>query len=353
MKRIEVRASKPYPVLIGRGLMDEAGVRITEAVGPCRAALIADETVGALYGGRVGDSLSRARFAPVVRWITPGEENKRMETVLEILEWLAEQQIGRNDVVVALGGGVTGDIAGFASAIYRRGCKLVQMPTTLLAMVDSSVGGKTGVNLAAGKNLAGAFHQPRLVLADLNALLTLDESEWINGSAEVLKYGLIRDKALFDKVKGGIRPEDLQDVVARCVEIKADLVERDEFDDGARQLLNFGHTIGHALEKLSGYRMPHGLAVARGMALVARAAWATGRFQEAELAPVYEALRALKLSTDCPYTAREVCAAALSDKKRRGDQITLVLPERIGLCVTAPMPVDGLERFIAMGLGGN
>lgn len=353
MKTVRVAAGKPYDVVIGRGLLDRAGAMMARVLPPGRAALIMDENVAPLYLGAVQTSLSEAGCEVHSLILPPGEGTKSLAALGDVLEFLAEHAFTRSDVIVALGGGVIGDAAGFAAAVYLRGVPVVALPTTLLAAVDASVGGKTAVNLAAGKNLAGAFHQPALVVCDINTLATLPPEIYAGGVAEVVKYGMLGDPALLELLGDGLRnasPDTVENVVARCVEMKAQFVAEDEFDRGTRQLLNFGHTVGHAVEARSGYTIGHGQAVAMGMACMARAAWKRGLSRE-NCGPLLEKILAANdLPIACPYGARELARAALSDKKRRGDTVTLVVPETVGRCALQPLPVGQLEDFLREGL---
>ena len=250
---------------------------------------------------------------------------------------------------MALGGGVTGDMAGFAASCYLRGVPFVQLPTTFLAAVDSSVGGKTAVDLRAGKNLCGAFHQPSLVLCDTDTLSTLPAEIFADGAAEALKAGLLCDETLFAKMETGKYQAEIAPIIGRCVEIKAQLVEEDERDTGARQLLNLGHTMGHAAEKISNFSLSHGHAVAMGMAAMARAAERLGICGPCS-DRIAAALMKNGLPAICPYGAEDLVSAALSDKKRSGGKINLVLPKRIGECMLYPVEVTELARIFALGL---
>ena len=353
MQTIHVATGTPYDVHIGAGLLDRLGA-LTAAACPkaSRVALVADDTVDGLYGDRAAAALASAGL-PVSRFRFPhGEGSKTLGTYAQLLSFLAAERLTRTDCIVALGGGVTGDLAGFAAATYLRGIDYVQAPTTLLAAVDSSVGGKTAVDLPEGKNLAGAFHQPSLVACDLDAFATLPAEMFADGLAESIKYGVICDEPLFEAFSDG-RPAQLEAVVARCVAIKARIVGEDERDQGARQLLNLGHTGAHAIELLSGMRISHGHAVAMGMALVARAALAAGWCAPDVPGRIEAALRRNALPVDCPFGAAELAQAVLSDKKRRGGAITLVIPERIGGCVLREAPVETLTSFFAGGLPGG
>ena len=254
------------------------------------------------------------------------------------------------DCVAALGGGVTGDMAGFAAAVYLRGIRYVQLPTTLLAAVDSSVGGKTAVDLTAGKNLAGAFCQPAAVICDTDCLKTLPPDVFADGAAEAVKTGVLSDEALFALFEDGTLTADPGEVIARCVAYKAGVVERDEKEQGERKLLNLGHTVGHAIEKCSGYVIPHGHAVAAGLAVIARAAEALGWTEESLAARITACLSKNGLPTGTDYSAEALAEAALSDKKRAGGDITLVVPRKIGHCELRKVPVADLLPIIRAGL---
>lgn len=351
MKVVSVAAQSPYEVRIRRGLLEKAGEQLLSITGkPCGVMLIADETVFALYGPKVRASLAESGFLVHSFAFVPGEEHKTLSTWQRMVEDMAEKRLTRTDVVVALGGGVTGDMAGFAAAAYLRGLRFVQFPTTLLAMVDSSVGGKTGVNLPMGKNLAGAFHQPSLVLCDPDSLSTLHRETLLDGVAEAIKMGVLGDEAMLCWFEEGRFEARLEEVIERCVQAKARLVREDERDQGCRQLLNLGHTLGHAIEKLSGYETSHGHAVAVGMVYAARMAWRLGLCGEECPLRVRRALEGCGLPTSAPYSATELLSVALSDKKRAGDTLTLVLPKKIGECVLHPVPVAKLPGLVGLAV---
>lgn len=351
MKTVEVSASKKYEVVIGGGVLEQAGARVRAIAPACeKIAVITDDRVAPLYAGRLEQSLAGAGFSVVRFTLEHGERSKNAENYVQILNFLAENRMTRGDLVAALGGGVVGDISGFAAATYLRGVKYIQIPTTLLAMVDSSVGGKTAIDLPAGKNLAGAFCQPDLVLCDPSTLDTLPGEVFTDGCAEVLKYGVLGDRTLFDHLLERGREFDRGDVVTRCVEMKRDYVCADEFDTGVRQKLNLGHTVGHAIEKCSGYAVPHGSAVAVGMAVVARAAAARGLCTADCAEEIVRAITALGLPTATEFSAEELAAPMLSDKKRSGASVNLIVPCGIGDCRIMPMPTSELAGFVRAGL---
>lgn len=352
IKTIQVHTSPAYAVTIAPGLLADCGPRLREIMLPCRMAVIADSTVAPLYLETVKKSLAAAGFAAVSYVFPAGESSKSFTTLSAILEFLAEQRLTRTDCVAALGGGVTGDMAGFAAAVYLRGIRYVQLPTTLLSAVDSSVGGKTAIDLAAGKNLAGAFLQPAAVLCDTDCLASLPKDVFADGAAEAIKTGVLSDESLFALFEDGTLTADPSEVIARCVAYKAGVVERDEKEQGERKLLNLGHTVGHAIEKCSGYAVPHGHAVAAGLAIIARAAETLGWTEEPIAGRVAACLAKNGLPTVAEYTAEALAAAASADKKRAGGDITLVVPRRIGLCKLKKMPVTELLPVIRAGLEG-
>lgn len=343
MKKVHVAVAGGYDVWIGPGLLDQAGEMLQKIMKPCHAAVITDDTVSALYGERVQRSLESAGFSVSIWDFPHGEKQKTMETLSAALEWLCERGVTRSDVIVALGGGVPGDLAGFAAAVYGRGMRFVQIPTTLLAAVDSSVGGKTAVDLRAGKNMAGAFHQPEIVLCDTDVMKNLPVALLRDGAAEMLKYGMLRDATLFDRMKSGAWQEDMETLIETCVKIKRDYVLQDEKDTSIRQFLNLGHTFGHAVEKCSDFSITHGQGVGIGLCMAARAAGVEEKWVE-------EGVKACGLPVQAPYPAELLAEAALSDKKRRGGMITLVLPEEKGKCRLQTVPVEELPDYFAKGM---
>lgn len=346
--RIPVRASVNYTVTVGQSLLAACGEWLADLHAPCTVALVTDDTVSALYGNTVEHSLAAAGFS-VHRFVfAHGEASKSTATLVELLEFMAQRALTRADMVVALGGGVVSDLAGFAAAVYLRGIPHVTIPTTLLAAVDAAVGGKTGVDLAAGKNLVGAFKQPLGVLCDTATFDTLPLAERQNGMAEAIKTAVLADPALFTSLEDAATA-DMAAVVARCVRHKAHIVEQDEQDNGCRQLLNLGHTVGHAVEQCSDFTIPHGGAVAIGMAVIARAAAARGLCSGETAARLIRVLKSHGLPTDTPYTAAQLTTVALRDKKRRGDRLTLIVPRAIGDCALHDIAAEELTAWITEG----
>lgn len=350
MITIEVSASKTYQVQIGAGLLGQLGHSVRAVCGAAKAALVSDTNVFPLYGEIAKSSLEQAGLE-VISFVFPaGEESKNGNTYLELMNFLATEHITRTDCLIALGGGVTGDLTGFAAATYLRGISFIQVPTTLLAAVDSSVGGKTAIDLPAGKNLAGAFHQPDLVLCDTNTLNTLPSEVFIDGCAEVIKYGILYDRTLFDTLCRDGLNFHREKVIARCVELKRNVVMEDEFDTGARMKLNLGHTIGHAIEAKSQFAISHGKAVSIGMCIIARGATRQGYCSEITCAQIIQAVEKFKLPSLTEYDADSLFCVSLSDKKRSGGHVNLIIPTDIGDCRIVPTAISDLKNFIEAGL---
>ncbi|MBX9932295.1 MAG: 3-dehydroquinate synthase [Methylobacterium sp.] len=350
---VPLDGGRDYDIRIGRGLLDLAGAEVA-ALGGKAAAIVTDENVAGLYGDRLRASLEAAGLRTGLVVVAPGEASKSYATYAQVCDGLLAHRIERNDIVVALGGGVVGDLAGFAAATLRRGVRFAQAPTTLLAQVDSSVGGKTGINSPHGKNLIGAFHQPRLVVADTATLDTLSEREMRAGYAEVAKYGLISDAGFFEWCEanwagifaGG--PER-DEAVAICCRAKAGVVVRDEREDGERALLNLGHTFAHALERLTAYesaRLVHGEAVAIGLALAFRFSARLGLCPGQEAGRVANHLALAGLPTRLQAVpggsgdADAILEAMAQDKKVRDGALTFILARGIGQSFIAP----GIDR---------
>ena len=350
MNTVKVSASKNYNIYIGKNLLDNCGERIKNELGVCSAAIITDDNVNALYADKVTASLENAGFGTVKFVFPHGEESKSIKVYSEILDFLAENHITRTDMIVALGGGITGDMGGFAAATFLRGIKFVQLPTTLLSAVDSSVGGKTAVNLTAGKNLAGSFYQPDMVICDYTTLDTLPKEIFADGCAEVIKYGVIMDEEFFGFLKNNDIRENIEYVITKCVELKRDIVNKDEKELGIRAVLNFGHTIGHAIEINSNFEISYGSAVAIGMIIAAKGAFKTGMCENDLSDVIKEVLLKNNLPVSCPFTAEALYKVSCSDKKRSGDTVKLIVPEKMGKCVGKKVPLTQMLAFIREGL---
>lgn len=349
MKTIHVSASHEYDVIVENGLLDRIGLLAADCVGVGTACIVSDDSVFPLYGERVERSLADAGFR-VEHYVIPhGEQHKNLATYEKVLTALYEQHLTRSDAVIALGGGVVGDLTGFVAATYLRGIRFVQIPTTLLAMVDSSVGGKTAVDLGTGKNQVGAFYQPALVLCDPELLHTLPEEEFRCGCAEVIKYGMLGNAEFFEELKQTPVKEQLENVITTCVAMKRDIVENDEFDTGMRQKLNLGHSIGHAVEACSDFSILHGQGVAIGMAIITRAAVAKGYCPQETLDELLDLLRRYDLPTETEHSLDALFAAALSDKKMSGSKMKLIVPEKIGSCRIEAVPAAEVRDWMQAG----
>lgn len=348
MRQIEVHTKqRDYTVRVGSGLLSDLSRFVVQSGYTPAVMLVTDDTVRGLYGARAEAYLRAAGCRVSVFSIPPGEGSKTIGNYAALLEAMAEQKLSRADTVLALGGGVVGDLAGYAAATYLRGIRFLQVPTTLLAAVDSSVGGKTGVNLRAGKNLAGAFWQPSGVLLDTDTLSTLSADIYSDGAAEVVKYGMLGTRSFWDELVSGKLKSDPESIIEQCVRMKADIVSGDELDKGNRQLLNFGHTFGHAIEKVSGYAIPHGRAVAIGMVLITRTAEALGHCS-GRLDALLNCLRGFGLPTECPFSPEQLLQAALLDKKISGSSITLVIPQNTEGCRLLTIPAQELTKWLTL-----
>ena len=342
---------RSYDILIGSGLLHQAGGHLRHALPRAKKLfVVTDSNVAPIYLSALTAGLEGSGFETACRVVPAGEGSKSAAVLSALWEDMMDFGLTRTDAVAALGGGVVGDLAGFAAATILRGVDFVQLPTTLLSQVDSSVGGKVAIDLRHGKNLAGAFLQPAAVLCDTDCLCTLPADVFADGAAEAIKTGVLCDETLFALFEDGTLTADPAEVIARCVAYKAGVVERDEKEQGERRLLNLGHTVGHAIETCSGYAIPHGHAVAAGLAVIARAAEALGWTKQPIAARIAACLAKNGLPTGTDYTAEALAQAALADKKRAGDSITLVIPQRIGECELRKLPVSDLLPVIRAGL---
>ncbi len=343
MKKLKVDVSTPYEVMIGKGLLHEVGEYVAKIKNPCKAVIITDVTVNTLYGEMISKSLEEKGFSVITFSFASGEKSKTLETASKILNFLAENEISKSDILLAVGGGVVGDITGFCASIYLRGLQFIQIPTTILSAVDSSVGGKTGVDLQAGKNLVGAFHHPLLVLCDIDTFNTLDEEIRKDGLCEVIKYGCILDKDLFQLMIDADFEEYSEEIIERCVRLKAEIVCQDEFDNGIRQILNYGHTIGHAIESLSDYSISHGKAVGMGMYMIEKAA-GSGLHLKIDVI-----LKKYGIESKTTYSSSDIYQKAKRDKKISRENINLILLEEIGKAKILTLPMNELEEFLSKG----
>lgn len=337
--RICIQTDKPYDVLVENGALDRVGASIKPLFkAGSQAMIISDTHVFPLYGERLTKALTGAGFKVSSFVFEAGEPQKQLSTVMQMYEAMAEKGFTRTDFIVTLGGGVAGDMGGFAAATFLRGIDFVQVPTSLLAQVDASVGGKTGVDLPSGKNLVGAFHQPRMVISDPETLETLPDAYFADGMGEVIKYGCIMDAALFGKLERGEVIDHLEETICRCVECKKILVEEDTIDKGRRMILNFGHTFGHALEKLENFSgLSHGLAVGVGMVMAAEVGESFGVTEAGTAERIRAVLESYEMPTETEFEFSKVVEATALDKKSSGKQLSLILLKQIGDCVIQPI----------------
>jgi len=344
MNIVTIKASKSYQIKIGSNLLSSIGNEVKLLGKATKLCIVSETTVWPLYGSIVQNSLTDAGFEVISFLFPAGEESKNASVFLNLINFLAENKLTRSDMIVALGGGVVGDLAGFAAATYLRGIRFIQVPTTLLAAVDSSVGGKTAIDLPSGKNLCGAFYQPSLVLCDTDTLNSLPEEIFRAGCAEIIKYGILYDPKLFAHLEEAGIAFDREAVITRCVELKRDIVAEDEFDTGARMKLNLGHTIGHGVEARGNFTLSHGYCVAIGIAIVARAVHCS------DTPRILSILEHFGLPISTNYPVDDIYQYTLSDKKRSADTIQLIIPREIGNCTILSMPVKNLKSFIEAGL---
>ena len=350
MKTVEVSTGSKYNIVIGDGLLKDSGRMIREVTSAKTAAIVTDSVVDGLYSDTVRKSLEANGFETVKFVFPNGEKSKNINTYSDMLEFMAENRLTRSDCIVALGGGVVGDMAGFCAATYLRGISFVQIPTTLLACVDSSVGGKTAIDLKAGKNLAGAFCQPKLVICDYSTLSTLTDEIFADGMAETIKYGALFDGDFLNFLNENNARDNLEYIIEKCVTFKRDIVNVDETDRGVRGLLNFGHTIGHSIEKCSNFAVSHGSAVAIGMVLMSRGAYKSGITKADITEFLVSLLKKYNLPVSTDFSADELFDVTLSDKKRSGDDITLVIPSEFGKCELYKTQINSLKDIIEKGL---
>lgn len=349
MKTLTVNAGRGTPIYIENNIVKNAGDYLRAVTNARKVCIISDTNVFPLYGGGLAARLSANSFDVVKYVFEAGEASKTMTTLFDIVGFLAENELTRNDLILALGGGVTGDLAGFAAAIYLRGIDYVQIPTSLLAQVDASVGGKTAVDLPQGKNLCGAFHQPLMVLMDPILLKTLPPRYYADGMAEAIKMGAIQSASLLEAIEADTAKTQLENILYECVRLKAAIVERDERDHGERALLNFGHTVGHAIERLYHYQgITHGEAVGIGMVTVCRAAEQQGLTLPGTADRIAAVLQqyGLPVSDNSPMEA--IIDAMRADKKRTGTAINLIILKSIGNGVMYPVADNDIKAFFGV-----
>lgn len=345
-KKIRVRAGEGYDFIIGDGLLSSAGELTASVLNADRIAVFTDSNVAPLFADDLEKRLQKQRFQTCRFVYEAGERSKNLDTVSAFLDFMAEHDLKRGDAVIVLGGGVAGDMGGFAASIYQRGIKFMQIPTTVLAAVDSSVGGKTGVDTKYGKNLTGTFWQPSLVLCDTDTFRALSPDDVLDGYAEVIKSAAIRGPRIFSDLEEGKFHTAMPDIIARCVNIKSDVVHEDERESGVRRILNFGHTMAHSIELKSDYQISHGKAVAIGMLMVTKASEKHGLTEPGTYDRLYQLIHGEGYRTETDIPLEELCEAARHDKKTTGDSIHLVYLEKIGSAKTKKVRLDDLYEFM-------
>ena len=354
MMTVNVRASKEYNVEIGDGIISRLG-EMMKAVCPkaIKALIVSETNVAALYLDTIKAQLEGAGLEVATYVFEAGEKNKNINEIAGMWNKMAEAGFTRTDIVVGLGGGVTTDMAGFAAATFLRGIDVIQVPTSLLAMVDASVGGKTGIDIPMGKNQVGAFWQPSLVLEDTSFLKTLPDDVFTEGMGEVTKYAFIMDEKLMDlleKQNGNIRDDAavLENVIGMCVSDKAEIINEDETDNGRRQILNFGHTAGHVIERDSGFTKPHGICVAKGMGIFMDACVKAGTLSAEDAKRMKDLLAMYKLPASDEITAEDIVKGAMNDKKKRGNTLSVILVNKIGKAEIKKMTAEEFLKFLSV-----
>lgn len=352
METIAIEVSQPYQVIIGRGLLNQARDHLANYIKQRKVLIVTDENIVAnQYLSRLVDNIE-----PIVNqvesYIIPaGESQKNFRNVEDIIAYLADQHFSREDIIIALGGGVIGDLVGFTASIYLRGINYIQIPTTFLSAIDSSVGGKTAIDITQGKNMVGAFYHPKIVLCDVESFNTLPSHIFEDGCSELIKYAMIMNPKLLTYLierEDALEPtdKDIEAIVGACVRMKKEVVLEDEFDKGRRQLLNFGHTLGHAIEQLSGYTISHGRSVAIGMKYFTQIAFSQGVTSDDFSHQLEKLLNQYHLlSAKVNFAAEDLLMTMLNDKKRRRDKITLVLPKKYGHCELVEININLFEEW--------
>ena len=351
MDTIHIQASTAYDVIIERHSLPRIGKYLHAIKPPCSVMIVTDDNVAPLYASTVSKSLETAGYTVHTYTFPHGESEKNGHRLMDLIETLGTAKLTRKDLIIALGGGVVGDLAGFAAATYLRGIDYVQVPTSLLAAVDSSVGGKTAVNLECGKNLWGAFKQPILVLCDPETLSTLPKEEWINGCGEIIKYGFLDHPELLDQLRERPllqHPEDVDSIIAQCVRIKAHVVEVDEKESGLRATLNLGHTFGHGIEHGSAFTIPHGNAVALGLLIMAKGAVAHKELEPTIIPMIENLLLSHQLPTTMMIPKDVILEEASHDKKASGSSITIVIPTGYGTSALKQVTFQELATYCHM-----
>ena len=346
MRNIRVNVKTPYWVLVDRGILSTTGALLKPLLRAKKAIVITDANVDGLYSKIVVDSLEKAGFSTYKFVFDAGEKSKNINTYLDIISFLAKNTISRKDVLIALGGGVVGDLVGFVASTYLRGIDFVQIPTTLLSIIDASVGGKTAIDIKEGKNLVGAFYQPKMVIADLNTLKSLSLEEISNGLGEMAKYAILIGNEYFEMMADDVY-KNLDELIALSIEYKRDIVEKDEKEAGLRKFLNLGHTTAHAIEKLSDFTIPHGNAVSMGLVMMAKACVKNGLLRDEEADRIYNLIKKYDLANPQPFSIEDIAKEIALDKKSDSTCVDAIVINAIGECEIKAIPLSEVEEFLA------
>lgn len=347
MKKLTVNAmSATYDIFIEKGILKNCAQFIAPCIRAKRLLIVTDSNVKKLHLNTVLTAFENTDFEVYTHVFPAGEQNKTLQTVAEIYDSLCKYSFTRKDCIIALGGGVCGDISGFAAATYMRGIDFVQIPTTLLSQVDSSVGGKTGVDTQYGKNLVGAFYQPKIVIIDPQTLDTLSDHYFADGMGEVIKYGCIRSEELFDTLETCDIKESIEDVILECLKIKRDVVNEDERESGIRMILNFGHTAGHSIEKLSNFSLSHGECVAKGMVMITKASEKLGFTEKDTAKRIISLCKKYSLNTDISFSSDDIGENAKNDKKGSDNNLSIILIDKIGSCFIHTINKNDFANFL-------
>lgn len=350
MDRITVNGSTSYDVIVEHGILDRVGEILRDEFEGEKALIITDSNVAALYLGNVSDSLREAGYETSSIVLSPGEQTKNIDNYFFLLNTLSEREFVKTDIIIALGGGMVGDLAGFVASTYKRGMRIAMLPTSLIAAVDSSVGGKTAVNLPSAKNQVGIIRNPSIVLCDPDVILSLSDDELHNGYAEIIKYGILNGPDIIESLRQARESSDYLDVIVKSVSIKRNVVEMDESDMDFRQFLNLGHMIGHAIEADSDYIIPHGAAVATGLALEAKCCALAGFTEMSTYLDISALLEEFDFVISEKYSSADLLPYILRDKRIRDGEIQILVPNKIGECVMRSLPANRIEDFIKLGL---
>ena len=350
MDRITVNGSTSYNVIIEHGILDRVGSLMRDEIAGEKALIVTDSNVAALYLKTVNLSLRAAGYEVYSYTLEPGDQTKSLLSYIDILSVLADKSFSGTDVIVALGGGMIGDLAGFAGSTYKRGMRIAQIPTSLLAAVDASVGGKTAVNLPSGKNQVGTFCNPSIVICDPDVMHTLSDEDLHEGYAEIIKYGILSGEAILNSLRKAVADGDYADVIRRSVTIKRDVVQMDEKDKDFRQYLNLGHLVGHAIEASSDYEISHGQAVAEGLAIEARCAAMSGFIEMSSYLEITALLEEFNFGISKNYSWDELQPYLVRDKRLRDGCIDIILPYKVGQCYMRHLEASRLHDYIQRGL---